>query len=251
MANGAYVGGGEFRVNTTVVGVQSDPTITELASGRFVMCWTDASLSGVDASGSGIKAQIYDANGGALGSEFLVNTVTANAQDQASVTALSSGGFVVTWTDASGTGLDPDRLGVKAQIFDASGARVGSEFLANTTTKLNQNSSVITSLASGGFVISWADASITAPDASGTGVRAQLYSSSGVKVGAEFLVNTTTSSSQNLPAITGLTGGGFVATWTDSSGLGGDPTPPSVKAQVFSAAGAKVGTEFLVNSTTA
>lgn len=251
MANGAYVGGGEFRANTTVVGVQSDATITALASGGFVMCWTDASLSGVDTSGSGIKAQIYDANGGAIGSEFLVNTVTANAQDQASVAALSSGGFVVTWTDASGTGLDPDRLGVKAQIFDANGAKVGSEFLANTTTKLNQNSSVITSLASGGFVISWADASITAPDASGTGVRAQLYSGSGVKVGGEFLVNTTTSSSQNLPALTGLTGGGFVATWTDSSGLGGDTTPPSVKAQVFSAAGAKVGTEFLVNSTTA
>jgi Ca2+-binding RTX toxin-like protein len=251
MSNGAYASlGTEFLVNSTVTGLQTDATITALASGGFVVCWTDGSGIGGDSSGSGIKAQIYDANGGKLGGEFLVNTVTAGAQSAASVTSLSNGGFVVTWTDASGTGADPSQLGIKAQMYNASGAKVGGEFLVNTTTQFNQNASVITGLASGGFVVTWVDASATNPDAKGTGIRAQIYNASGAKVGGEFLVNTTIIGSQNYPAITALASGGFVATWMDGSALGGDPTAPSIKAQVFSATGAKVGGEFLVNTTT-
>lgn len=252
MVTGAYAfAGKEFLVNSTVSGVQSDSAMAALSSGGFVVCWTDASATGGDTSGTCVRAQIYDANGGALGSELLVNSTTANAQDQPSVTGLSTGGFIVTWTDASSTGPDPDRQGVKAQIFNANGAKVGPEFLVNTTTQLSQSASSITSLASGGFVIAWVDASGTAPDAKGTGVRAQIYAASGAKVGGEFLVNTTITSSQTFPVITALASGGFVASWTDSSGLGGDPTAPSVKAQLFSSAGSKVGGEFLVNTTTA
>lgn len=145
MLNGAYAtAGGEFLVNTTVSGVQTDATITALASGGFVIAWTDNSGLGGDSSGSSVKAQIYDANGGKLGGEFLVNTTTLNAQDQASVTSLANGGFVVTWSDASATGPDADRLGVKAQMFNADGTKLGGEFLVNTTTKLNQSISTIT-----------------------------------------------------------------------------------------------------------
>ncbi len=100
-------------------------------------------------------------------------------------------------------------------------------------------------------MISWTDASAMAPDAKGTGVRAQIYNSDGIKVGGEFLVNSTIVGSQNFSHLASLASGGFVATWTDSSGLGGDPTAPSVKAQIFSATGGKIGGEFLVNTTTA
>lgn len=248
MAGGAYTSGtGEFLVNTKLSGVQTDSTMTALASGGFVICWTDATADG---SGSGVKAQIYDANGVPLGGEFLVNSSTLNAQDQPSVTALANGGFVVTYTDNSATGPDADKNGIKAQIFDAYGLKVGSEFLVNTTTQLGQSNSVTTSLASGGFVISWVDASATAPDAKGTGIRAQIYNASGVKVGGEFLVNSTTTASQQFPALAGLSSGGFVATWIDGSLLGGDSSATSIKAQLFSATGTKIGGEFLVNTAT-
>ncbi|WP_157218518.1 beta strand repeat-containing protein [Flavisphingomonas formosensis] len=252
MSNGAYnTLGSEFLVNTTKSGQQTDAAITALATGGFVLCWTDASGSGADSSGSGIKAQIYDANGGLVGSEFLVNSQTAGAQTQASVATLASANFVVTWTDASGVGPDASQLGIKAQMFSASGAKIGSEFLVNTTTNLNQNAPTITNLANGGFVVSWVDASATAPDANSTGVRAQIFDANGAKVGSEFLVNTTTLSAQNYPALTSLSSGGFVATWVDSSGLGGDNAAPGIKAQLFSATGTKIGAEFLVNSTIA
>jgi hypothetical protein len=38
------------------------------------------------------------------GSEFLVNTATLNTQEQPTITGLSGGGFVVSWTDHSGQG---------------------------------------------------------------------------------------------------------------------------------------------------
>lgn len=250
MANGAYLSAGdEFLVNATTAGIQTDSTITALAGGGFIMCWTDNSASGGDTSSSGIKARIYNASGAPVGGEFLVNTVTAGAQTQASVTALASGAFVVSWTDASGTGADPSQLGIKAQMFSASGTAIGSEFLVNTQTGQNQNASTITGLASGGFVVSWVDASGTAPDASFTGVRAQIYNASGVKVGGEFLVNSTTTNAQNFPALTSLASGGFVATWVDSSLLGGDNKTNAIKAQLFSTTGVKLGGEFLVNTT--
>ena len=49
--------GGECLLNTATANAQQKPVITSLASGGFVVSWTDNSLQG-DTSSSGIKAQI-------------------------------------------------------------------------------------------------------------------------------------------------------------------------------------------------
>lgn len=90
-----------------------------------------------------------------VGSEFLVNTQTANNQSEPTITSLAGGGFVVSWTDESRTAPDADATGIRAQVFDAAGARLGAEFVANTVTFSFQNEPTITGLAGGGFVISW------------------------------------------------------------------------------------------------
>lgn len=251
MSSGAFVAsGGEFLINTTVAGLQTEAAVTALAGGGFVMTWTDSSASGADVSGASIRAQLYDASGARVGGEFLVNVTTANPQTQPVVTALANGGFVASWSDASLLGGDADGLSVKARIFGATGTPLSGELLVNSTTKLNQSNPTIAGLANGGFVVSWTDASGIG-DTRGTGVKAQIYTASGVRSGGEFLVNSTTINSQNYPVLAGLAGGGFVASWMDSSGQGGDPTAPSVKAQLFSATGTKVGAEFLVNTSVA
>ncbi len=56
---------------------------------------------------------------------------------------------------------------------------------------------------------------------------------------------------QNHSKVTALANGGFVVTWEDVSGLGGDASGVSVRAQVFDANGVKVGGEILVNTATA
>jgi hypothetical protein len=240
--------GSEFLVNTVTASYQTTPSITSLANGGFVVTWSDTSGIGGDASGSGIKAQIYDATGAPVGSEFLVNTQTYLDQRAPTITGLTNGGFVVTWQDGSGIGGDAEAPSVKAQIFGATGAPVGSEFLVNTATASDQYQPTITSLADGGFVVTWYDFSGIGGDVYNAGIKAQIFGATGTPVGGEFLVNTVAAGSQNAPTITGLANGGFVVTWQDGSGIGGDASGTGIKAQIFGATGAPVGSEFLVNT---
>ncbi len=130
-AAGAAVGG-EFQVNTENFSTQSDPSVAGLSGGGFVVAWTSF---GQDGSSNGVFAQRFDATGAAVGGEFQVNTEFSSTQFEPSVAGLSGGGFVVVWTSVtSGTAGDGSSNGVFAQLYDASGAAVGGEFLINKET---------------------------------------------------------------------------------------------------------------------
>ena len=211
-----------------------NPSVTGLTNGGFVVTWRDMSSTLGDSSGWSIKAHVFDANGVTVGSsEFLVNTQTAGNQSNPTITGLTNGGFVVTWQDLSGTLGDNSGSSIKAQVFDASGAKVGSEFLLNTQTAGDQSNPTITALTNGGFVVTWSDLSGTLGDSSGWSIKAQVFDASGAKVGSEFLVNTETANDQSIPSVTGLTNGNFVVTWHDLSQTLGDSSSGSIKAQVF------------------
>ncbi len=231
-ASGAEVGG-EFSVNSTpaFTGILS---ITSLSGGGFVVAWEDLSGTLGDNSGKSIKAQVFDLGGAKVGDEFLVNTQTADAQSRPSITGLAAGGFVVTWDDKSGTLGDTSTNSIKAQLFDAGGAKVGGEFLVNTQTASSQSDPSITSLTDGGFVVTWYDFSGTLGDTSGVSIKAQVFDAAGAMVGGEFLVNTQTGGGQISPSTTGLPGGGFVVVWDDYSGTLGDSSGSGIKAQIFS-----------------
>ncbi|MBS0423307.1 MAG: putative Ig domain-containing protein [Proteobacteria bacterium] len=81
----------------------------------FVVSWES---SAQDGSFSGIYAQRYDASGTAVGGEFRVNTTTASDQLSSSITALSDGGFVVSWESSA---QDGSFSGIYAQRYDANG----------------------------------------------------------------------------------------------------------------------------------
>ncbi|HET9717348.1 MAG TPA: cadherin domain-containing protein [Pseudolabrys sp.] len=247
-ANGAKVGD-ELTVNTQTLGDQDGRAIAALAGGGFVITWTDPNGDG---SSNSVKGQRFDAEGNRVGDEFLVNTTTIGSQKEPSVTRLMTGpavgGFVVTWSDDSGTGSDPNA--VRAQIFNADGTKFGGEFFVNSQTASLQSASFVTTLANGNFVVTWLDFSGLGGDASGDGIKAQIFDSAGGKIGSEFLVNTATAGGQSQPSITALANGDFVVVWTDPSGVGGDASVSAIKAQVFSADGVRLGGEFLVNTIT-
>ena len=134
----------------------------------------DGSGEGGDASATSVKAQIFNADGTMVGGEFLVNTLTSDAQGEPTITALSSGGFAVVWGDGSGEG-DTSSSGIKAQIFDVDGTKVGDEFLVNTVTSSLQGWSTITSLSSDGFVVSWVDYSAEGASANSPDIKAQVF----------------------------------------------------------------------------
>lgn len=243
--------GAEFLVNTTTASYQLDPALTALADGRFVVVWTDESLSIDDASGDAARGQVFNADGSKSGTEFLVNTTTTGNQRQPTLTALADGRFVASWADVSASGDDTSFFAVRAQVFNADSSKSGAEFLVNTTTASFQLQPTLTALADGRFIAAWLDGSANVGDTPGTDIRAQIFNADGSKSGAEFLVNTTTAGNQLQPSLTALADGRFVIGWLDQRSGADDTSGWAVRAQVFNADGSKAGTEFLVNTTTA
>ncbi|HEX8193269.1 MAG TPA: VCBS domain-containing protein, partial [Allosphingosinicella sp.] len=243
-----YRGGNEVHAATQTAGMQGDPSMTRLAGGGFVLVWTQFEQVG-DGSGFSVKGRVFDSAGAPLGGEFAVNSLTFGLQFQPSVAAKADGGFAVVWTDSNAA--DGDGYSVRMQVFNAAGQKWGGELTVNSTTAGGQSQPVIASLSNGGVVVTWTDASQTGGDTSFAAVRGQVYDAGGARVGGEFLVNGTTQGNQSVPAVAGSPGGGFVAVWTDASGLAPDTSNWGVRAQIFDAAGNKVGSEFVANETTA
>lgn len=184
----------------------SHPVITSLVNGGYVVTWQS---SGLDFDGSGIYGQVYDAARTPVGAQFQVNTVYRGEQDRPSVTAIADG-FVIAWQSFGSGSIDLSSYGVVAQIYDASGAKVGGEVQINTQLTDSQRFPKLASIAGGGFVSVWRSYD---QDGSEGGIYAQLFNSAGAKVGGELLVNSATAGNQDAPAVAGLSEDGFVVAW--------------------------------------
>lgn len=131
-----------------------------------------------------------------IGSEFVVNSASdTDAQRSPEIAALSGGGFVETWIDVINPGAPT--LDVRAQIFDASGHKVGAEIDLGVSPI--EYTVGITGLASNAFAISWGD---------GAGVHIQLFNSAGQPSGAP---NGVPPGGGGSPALETLTNGNLAA----------------------------------------
>jgi len=169
-----------------------------------------------------------------------VNTVTSGNQSGSAITALADGGWIVTWESVQ----DGDSYGIYQQRYDTAGIRIGVETRVNTTTASHQTESAVTSLADGGWLVTW---NSYAQDGSLSGVYQQHYDSDGSKIGVETRVNTTTADDQFGKSVVGLADGGWVATWQS---VGQDGSQSGVYQQRYRADGTTVASEVRVNTTT-
>jgi large repetitive protein len=238
--------GSEFLVNTTTSSNQYQPDITATSDGGFVVSWYHDWYSASETEYADIFFQRYDGTGAAVDGETRANPPLGSIflyQSEPKIAWLDGGGFVVVWTDSSSTDGSGD--GVYGQRFDASGNAVGSTFRANTYTTSNQSEPDVAALKDGGYIVVWRS---EGQDLSGAGIYAQRYDASGNTIGTEFRVNTTTSSNQLEPAVTGLENGGWVVTWTDQYGAA--PSVYDVFLQQYDAGGRQVDGQTLVNTYT-
>jgi hypothetical protein len=93
--------------------------------------------------------------------------------------------------------------------------------------------------AAGNAVVVW-QAGAASPD-----IYAQLLSATGTPSGPAFRVNSVTAGSQRRPTVAAAAAGGFVVAW-DGAGPG---DAQGIWARRFNAAGAPLGSDFLVNTT--
>ena len=228
--------GGEFQVNTYTTGDQYFPSVAMDANGNFVVAWAS---DGQDGGDDGIYAQRFDGSGNKVGNEYQVNSYTSRNQTHPSVAMNAGGSFVITWSSHI---QDGSNYGVYGQMYDSAGIEVGGEFQIHTYRSDDQYLPAAAIDGAGNFIVTWASYN---QDGDHYGVFGQRFDATGGKIGSEFQINTYTSSIQIWQSVSMSNSGEFVVVWSsqsqDGSGYG-------IFGQRYNAAGAKVGSEFQINT---
>ena len=223
--------GADFRVNAYSTGFQNLPRVAVDPAGNFVVVWHGV---GPGETAYGIFGRRFDAAGTPIGGDFHVNSTTAGTQQRPHV-AVTAGGFVVAWDGD----LAPS-FGIWAQLYDAAGARIGNELIV-TPVAGGQNNPAVGAQGTG-FVVAYTSYS---QDGSQNGVFGRRFSGAGAPQGAEFQANTFTNNSQAFPALAADAQGNFVVAWESFIQ---DAATSGVFGQRFTAAGARRGAEFQLNT---
>lgn len=231
--------GGEFRVNTTTAGGQLYPSVTALVGGGFVATYVDSPTSGFD--DNRVRAQVFGPDGEKLGPEFFASAPSDRYQSEPNVAALSTGGFVIAWSVDSTAGFVVTSE-IRAQMFDAAGAKIGTELPVNSFSLRQQDNPAVTALADGRFVVIW-----DGPDETGLlNIKVRVFEADGEPAGSEFLVEAPSEGYTARPAVTTLSNGDFVVTWIRTTEVDGPGSDWTIRGQVFTADGAPSGAPFTV-----
>jgi len=234
---------GALQVNSITLNQQDDARITALPGGGFVVVWESEDVS---ATKNNIFQQIYDAAGQPVGGNVQLNTQTTVSQSNPRIAVLEDGSWVVTWNTWNGSAPTAD---VMIRHVAANGTPLGTQTLVNTQTIGGQDGPEVTALQNGGFMVVWYSEN---GDGNGYGIRAQRYDASGTKVGSEFTVNTTVAGLQTNPHIATLENGNVLVTWqVPVLNMDGDRTGSQSHGQILTQNGTKVGAEFELLTTEA
>ena len=230
--------GFEFQLNTYTNGSQRKPEVAAIPGGGIVAVWVS---TGQDSFLDGVYGKVLDNAGNEQSQEFQVNLFTTMNQTDPTVVGML-GGFVVAWQSDS---QDGSNTGVYAQLFNALGQKVGTEFQVNSYTLSYQNAPALTVFEEGGFGAVW---SSFTQDGSDFGIIAQQYNDDGTKQWQEFQVNTYTSGQQVWADAASLGGLDYIVVWQS---LGQDGDDYGIFGQRLGPPSGKKGTEFQVHSQSA
>ncbi|MEH6699375.1 MAG: hypothetical protein V7672_11790 [Brevundimonas sp.] len=197
--------------NSALEGTESNPTVTVLADGGWLLTWQEG-----DGSGQGVFGRLFESSGNPRGDDFPINSLTQDNQTLASVAALPDGGFVVAWRTTDGVPR------VLARQYDADGQPHGPESAVNSFG----DDPHVAHLDDGGYVITYL---------AGT-VHARFYDDTGQPLGAGFEISSGPSG-YFWHATASLDTGGFVVVWSRDN----PSTGAAIEAQAFDASGAPTG----------
>jgi hypothetical protein len=172
-----------------------------------------------------ILGRRFDAAGAPRGPEFVV----AAAEGVPDVSAGSGGGFVVTWSELTGS--------MFATLYDATGSPVGTVSIGAGF----QARPAVTMTPDGGFVVAW---SVNAVPYT---VWARMFDSAGVARGPAFPV-VSGGSFKSQVGVASDAAGRFTVTWHDSGPSGGDDGGPM--ARRYDAGGSPTTPELAVSTFT-
>lgn len=196
----------------SVIGTKGhDSVVSPLENGGWIIVWTGF---GVDGSYGAIVQQAYASDGTAIGEQTQVNTHFDYIQTDPVVTALRTGGWVVTWTSS---GQDSSYSnGVYQQAYSADGTPVGEETLVNSTTFFSQDFPAIVALEDGGWMVIWQSQNEIGSNSYTHGhsnIIAQRYDANGNPLGGEVALSGDPSLFNHSPEATLLENGDVAVVW--------------------------------------
>jgi hypothetical protein len=196
----------EFTVNNTANAgtVQFDPSVTALTNGNFVVVYNDFAAD----AGGDTRARFYSPDGNPIGSDFTIDASGSLDDTQPSVTALSNGNFVMSFTRGFG-----GNIGIRARVYDTDGNNLG---LVTVDSDSGLSASSIAALSSGGFVVVWQDDTHDE-------VYFRRFQADGTPIDADSVLMDTAGSINQDIHVVGLPDGGFAVAYTDN-GWGIDGT---------------------------
>jgi hypothetical protein len=233
---------GEMPVNVRSAGRPLDPVATALADGGFVVCWRAEDRNG---RSLGIYSRRFHPGGAPRApTETLISRATGKGRLSGPlVTALPSGGYVVTWGSENHNG---HVLWILQQAYDASGqALAPADILVNGRTVGWQFDVSVAPLQDGGWVVAW---EAFEKDSNHPGIFQQRFGPDGsAQFGTEAAVHVDQADWQFEPFVTPLRSGGWVVTW---GALDPDQVSLGVHQRAYTAQGtARSAAETPVNTT--
>lgn len=181
---------------------------------------------------------------GANGTEYAVAGALPGDQVWPDVALGSQGGFIV-WQDNA---TDGNGLGISAQRVDTTLAGTLSTFRVNASASNNQQNARVALLKNGGAVFAWQGGK----DGFQHIYARFLNTNNTFLMATDVLVSlpATATNSQLNPAVTVLNNSNVVVVWSSLNQVRSN-SMQDVYGQIFTPAGKKVGTNFLVNQFTA
>jgi hypothetical protein len=231
--------GTEFVVNSSTSGNQTAPRVAVDGNGRYIVVW-----QGRDASGPGVFARVYGADGIPLGEEFVVNTTTTGSQGAPDVAGFPSGGFLVVWESYGQDVVFTDA--VIGRRFASNGSPLGGEILVNESMAGDQSLPAAAVASNGRFLVAWEDRN--GLDGAFGSIRGRWFDSSGSPITGELQINLYTAGDQGRLAVAAEPNGRAVVVWEGRAGQDGSET--GVFARSLYDDGSFASTEIQLNTYT-
>jgi len=226
--------GGEIVVHTDVNSNHYEPAIVVRPDGRFIITWSSGVLDGF----GDVFVRRFSATGVPEAPEAIVNTNTSYEQVNPAIALSADGGFAIVW-QAQGIRLGSD---IAYRVFDSSGVPASDEIFVNNDFYYgDQRNPAIGRNASGLTAIAW---DCYACDATDWGVRAKMFSATGVPVTGEFVVNQHLADDQTMPAVAVDADGKVLMAWSSEHFA---ERRISIDGRYFRADGTPLGSEFRIS----
>ncbi len=240
-ADGSPIGG-EFQVNTDIMGTQRSPSIAMRPTGEFVVVWSTYNYlyPHVDFD---LNGQLFTADGTPVGNEFQVNS--ADYVYYHSVAMGPGGHFVVVWGQPDGYYQT-----VLARLYASDGSSLGDTFQVNedSDTLVDHRQPSVASNADGEFIVAWTGLTYTSFNEE---IHARRLAADGAPLGDQFKVSTYTSSYDAAsPSVASDAAGNFIVAWHSDGSSGTDTSATSVHARFYASDDSPLSDEFQVNTYT-